>query len=139
MSIEELEINWRVGAHRYSLVLTPDGRPHLTGPAGAVEALGNSAGATAAGPPDAPAAAPPRPGPERRGKAWSELEEAHVCDGFARGDTPGAIAAALGRTSGAVRARLVRFGLLTEEEAGLRYPVPRSEAADSAAPSAAEA
>jgi len=131
MSIEELEINWRVGAHRYSLVLTPDGRPHLSGPV-AAGPLPEAAGF------DAPPATP-RPGPARRGKAWSDEDEAQVRGGFARGETPGAIAAALGRTSGAVRARLVRFGLLTEEEAGLRYPVARSDAAESAAPSAAEA
>lgn len=122
MSIELLEVSWRVGADRFSFVLTPDGTPHLSGP-GVAELL------EPAEPSDAPArTAPARTGPARRGKAWSEAEEAQLRERFTHGDAPADIGAALGRTSGAVRARLVRMGLLDEEAAGLRYPVPRGAA-----------
>lgn len=126
MSIELLEVSWRVGADRFSFVLTPDGAPHLTGPG--VREL-----TEAAEPTDRPA------GPARRGKAWSEEEEAQLRERFTRGDTPADIAAALGRTSGSVRARLVRMGLLDEEAAGLRYPVARSAAVAPSDPSGAPA
>ncbi|MDP2311733.1 MAG: hypothetical protein Q8P41_02420 [Pseudomonadota bacterium] len=123
MSIELLEVSWRVGTDRFSFVLTPDGTPHLTGP-GVTEL---AAFGPAAPPPvrERPAKAT-RPGPARRGQAWSEDEETQLREGFARGDEPAAIATTLGRTSGSVRARLVRMGLLDEVAAGLRYPVPRA-------------
>ncbi len=117
MSIEMLEVSWRVGAERYSFVLTPDGTPHLIGP-GLSEAS------------ETPTPAHPDPavrGPARRGKAWTYDEEAQLREGFTRGEPPAALATALGRTSGSVRARLVRLGLLDETEAGLRYPVARVE------------
>ncbi|MDP2310285.1 MAG: hypothetical protein Q8P18_29990 [Pseudomonadota bacterium] len=115
MSIEVLEVSWRVGADRFSFTLTPDGTPHLTGPG--VRELPEGAEPT------------PRPGraaPARRGKVWSDEEEAQLREWFTRGDSPADIGAVLDRTSGAVRARLVRMGLLDEEAAGLRYPVPRA-------------
>jgi hypothetical protein len=118
MSIELLEVSWRVGADRFSFVLTPDGTPHLTGPG--VRELTEAA---------EPTARPAPTGPARRGKAWSDDEEAQLRARFTQGGTPGAIATALGRTSGSVRARLVRLGLLDEEAAGLRYPVARGAAA----------
>lgn len=113
VSVDMLEVTWRIGADRFSFVLTPDGTPHLSGPG--LRQLAEQ--------PTGPAT---RTGPARRGKAWSEEEEAQLRERFTRGDTAGDIGAQLGRTSGSVRARLVRMGLLDEEAAGLRYPVPRS-------------
>ena len=106
MSIEELELNWRVGAHRYSLVLGPDGLPHFSGP------VSGGGGEPTPLAPDAP---------ERPARA------ARLRDRFDRGETPSTLARAIGRSAGAVRARLVRMDLLAEADAKLRYPVARPE------------
>lgn len=69
----------------------------------------------------------PRPlkGPANRGRAWTPDEEGRCAEAYRAGDGPEEIAMALGRTRGAVMARLVRLGLVEEEEAGLRYPPGR--------------
>ena len=108
MSIEQFELSWRVGAERFTVVVSADGVPLLTCPAGTQPVVAE------------------RKGPARRGQAWKDEEEDHLRDGFARGETVEALAAELGRTRGSVAARLVRMGLLDESEAGLRYPVPRA-------------
>jgi hypothetical protein len=96
MEIMELSIRWRDGSGVWRLRLG-DGKPRLTPDAGDKEG--------------------------RRGSAWSEEEEEAIRASFAAGDSVPDLAERLGRSAGAVRARLVRLGLLSEEEAGLRYPV----------------
>jgi hypothetical protein len=114
MSVSEFEVHWRVGARHFSLTVDAEGVPHLDPPLSDDAAPGLPA----------PAA---RPGPARRGRAWTEDEEARLRVGFTAGEEPKALASELGRTPGAVRARLVVLGLLDEAEAGLRYPVQRSQ------------
>lgn len=70
--------------------------------------------------PEAPRAA--RPGPANRGKPWAPDDDERVSTGFQAGIEPAAIAREVGRTRGAVVARLVRLGLMEEAAAGLRYP-----------------
>ncbi|MFN7143470.1 MAG: hypothetical protein ACK4YP_06835 [Myxococcota bacterium] len=127
MIIEELEITWRSGARTHRLVLDVDGIPTLDGVSADTRRLA---------PREARLEPPPEahPGTERRGKAWTEEEETRLREGFAAGEDPAALGRAIGRTRGAVAARLVRLGLLTEEAAGLRYPVQRPDAAAPAEP-----
>lgn len=65
---------------------------------------------------------PNRPGPANRGKPWAPDDDERVSTGFQAGIEPAAIAREVGRTRGAVVARLVRLGLMEESAAGLRYP-----------------
>lgn len=58
----------------------------------------------------------------RRGKAWTAREEDDVRARWAAGGDAAEIGLALGRSRGAVTARLVLMGLLDEAEAGLRWP-----------------
>lgn len=48
----------------------------------------------------------------RQGKGWSAEEDARLAEGFRRGGALAVLAAAHGRSEGAVRSRLVRLGLL---------------------------
>ena len=69
-------------------------------------------------------------GPTNRGQPWAAAMEERMATAFGAGDDPQEIALALGRTRGAVLARLVRLGLMDEATAGLRYPArpaPRAE------------
>ncbi len=75
---------------------------------------------------------PRHPAPANRGRPWTDAEHASLADAFAEGTAPVDIARSMGRTRGAVLARLVRLGLLDEAEAGLRYPASRSPTAPSA-------
>ncbi|MFZ5478096.1 MAG: hypothetical protein ACOZNI_15080 [Myxococcota bacterium] len=105
MSVDTIEVVWRVGAREFKFVLGADGTPRLD-------------------PPPAPAR---RPGPPNRGRPWSPEEEEEIRARLDAAEDAGAIAERLGRSRGAVLARAVRLGLLTEEEAGLRYPVARGD------------
>jgi hypothetical protein len=98
MKLDFLEIRWTEDGEPRQLIFGGDDLP----PAGTVS---------------------PRPGPARRGRPWSEEEEGALRDGFGRGESPEALAKGTGRTAGAVRARLVKLGLLDAAEAGLRYPL----------------
>ncbi len=69
-----------------------------------------------------------RPSPARRGKPWTSVEEELLRDGFTAGEEMSVMAKQVDRSSGAVRARLVKLGLLDEAAAGLRYPVSREDA-----------
>lgn len=102
--------------------------------------------------PDEPAAAPAgafaadlgeeqpaasrRPGPANRGKPWTAEEEERAHAAWSAGDDAADIARALGRSRGAVMARLVRLGLVDEAEAGLRYPTQGAGGAGSSRPPA---
>ena len=79
---------------------------------------------------------PPRPGPTNRGKPWTADEEARAHAAWAAGDDAADIGRALGRSRGAVMARLVRLGLVDEAEAGLRYPAQGAGGAGSSGPPA---
>ena len=100
----ELTISWRSDAGLHTLRFDANG-VHT-------EPTIHSAG------PAAPADA--RRGPARRGKVWSADEEATLPAGFAAGRRATELAAAVGRSAGAVNARLVAMGLLDAEAAGLR-------------------
>jgi hypothetical protein len=45
-------------------------------------------------------------------KKWTAEEDADVCARYKRGESAKAIAAALGRQDGGIRARLVKLGLI---------------------------
>ncbi|WP_275628866.1 hypothetical protein [Pseudomonas sp. 273] len=53
-----------------------------------------------------------RPSPEQAGKPWNEEEEQALLQRFDEGEAVTAIARAHGRTTGAIRARLVQCGRL---------------------------
>ena len=53
-----------------------------------------------------------RPSPEQAGKPWNEEEEQALLQRFDEGEPVTAIARAHGRTTGAIRARLVQCGRL---------------------------
>ena len=113
MSLLQFELHWSAGGVRHAFVIHPDGSPRLS--ASAITAAETATErATGSG---------SSPGPTRRGKGWTEADDAWLREGFARAETPTALAGELGRSSGAVRARLVRMGLLDAADAGLRYPV----------------
>lgn len=57
--------------------------------------------------------------PAQAGKPWSDEEDAHLREGFAARTSAGDLAEAHNRTSGAIRSRLARLGLITP---GDRYP-----------------
>ena len=57
--------------------------------------------------------------PAQAGKAWDEAEDARLREGFAAQRSAAELGAAHGRTVGAIRARLVRLGLIAERAA---YP-----------------
>ncbi len=60
----------------------------------------------------------------RAGQPWSVEDEARLAASHASGKSPKECARLLERTPGAVKARLVKLGLLdASEAAGLRYPV----------------
>jgi hypothetical protein len=106
--LTSLEIRWRQGAQQYTLTVGEDGVPRLDSP------------------PDGPAEArPPRAGPVRKGSRWTKEEEDTVLRRFNTPEDAKDIAVELGRSRGAVLARAVVLGLVTEEEAGLRYPAVR--------------
>lgn len=110
------EVHWRVGGRAFSLVIAPDGTPQLGGEV--------SAGAPASPPPVPPPVLPPVPtGPANRGRAWTEEDEARIRAGHEAGEGTEVLAAAVGRSRGAVLARLVKLGLVDPAEADLRYPV----------------
>jgi hypothetical protein len=135
MVIEEVEISWQIEGRRHrarlaaeGFVLLPVEGPILDVPLDAAER------------PPAVAAVPPTPPAEpggtgggatpqlaRKGKAWSDGEEEELRRAFVADEPSRDIARRLGRSHGAVVARLVRMGLLDEALAGLRYPVKRPE------------
>jgi len=87
--------------------------------------------------PGAPVELPPGPtGPANRGRAWLPEEEERLRAAWTAGDDATEIARAIGRSRGAVMARLVRMGLVDEAEAGLRYPA--SATREARAPQPAE-
>ncbi|MFM9995646.1 MAG: hypothetical protein ACKVU4_07575 [Phycisphaerales bacterium] len=49
---------------------------------------------------------------ERQGAAWSDAEVQRLVEAFDRGERPAAMAKAHGRTTGAIRSRLVYLGLV---------------------------
>ena len=51
--------------------------------------------------------------PAQAGKPWDEAEDARLREGFAADPAIARLAKAHGRTDGAIRARLEKFGLLT--------------------------
>lgn len=110
MSISELTISWRTDAGTHTLRLDPSGIPSVDG----VEPENVSA--------------PRRPGPARRGKAWTPEEEEVIRLGFTAGEATATLAERVGRSPGAVTGRLVQLGLIDAEAAGLRYPVQRRAA-----------
>lgn len=112
MTFLPFELRWSANGQSWRLTVDPSGTPVLTDSAG-VEI-----------PPSPPA--PARPGPARRGQAWTEEDEAVVRDGFAANESAAVLGERLGRSRGAVLARMVRLGLVPPEEAGLRYPVAPS-------------
>jgi hypothetical protein len=116
--IDHLELTWRAGADAWTLTLDADAPPRLER-----HAPGDPDSETPA-PPDR-SARPTRPAARnpRRGQAWSAEDEEHLKSAFADGISLTAVAASLGRSEGALRARLVRLGLMDESEAGLRFPV----------------
>jgi len=57
--------------------------------------------------------------PGQAGKAWSDEEDTHLWDGFAARTSATDLGETHGRTPGAIRARLVKLGLITERDA---YP-----------------
>lgn len=129
MDILELSIRWRSPAGTHHLVVGEDGVPHLT-EAAPTSDLWSAAWDPAAlePPPRPPARVRPRASAPKRGKPWSEEEEAILRDGFAADEPHAAIAERIGRTPGAVLARLVKLGLVEAASAGLRFP-PRPPAA----------
>lgn len=69
---------------------------------------------------------PPKPaGPARRGKPWSDDEEARLMAAWDAGEKPSEIAGKLERGRTAVIARLVKLGRIDEEGAQLRWPASR--------------
>ena len=146
------QVTWTTLDQPYSFTApapTDGGSPSLTPPAGppvvmvreawlalreALRLLGQEGepGTEQRVAPPAPATVntrPRPPGPANRGRPWTSQDEERACAAFDSGDDPADISKALGRTRGAVLARLVRLGLLDEEEAGLRYPQPRAAGA----------
>lgn len=116
---DELYVSWHTEAGTFRLSVDPTGRPTLSGPA-------NPPAASLPAPPR-PSAASRRPdGPAARGRKWTEAEDAELAARFDQGEDPVALAERFERTAGAIRARLVRLGLLDAEAAGLRYPVVRA-------------
>lgn len=62
--------------------------------------------------------------PSNSGKPWTVEEEARLAAGHAAGQSPRELAAMTRRSRGAVKARLVKLGLIDASEAGsLRYRV----------------
>ncbi len=122
MVIEHIELQWRCGARLHRLVVDAEGTPTLTTSEGTAALPSDTALSRVATSPPAPS------GPARRGKAWTEEEEGILREGFEAAEPPAELARRVGRTKGAVTARLVRLGLISEEEAGLRYPVRPKEA-----------
>lgn len=116
---DELYVAWHTDAGTFRLSVDPGGRPTLTGPAN---------------PPEPPSPDPSRPAagarradhPAARGRKWTEAEDAELAARFDQGEDPVALAERFERSAGAIRARLVRLGLLDAEAAGLRYPVARA-------------
>lgn len=118
ITLELLQFN--VGGRVYSVEVDRDGFPRLVDEAEEyreLEALERRI-----------AAPRRRPNPARRGKPWTSVEEAVLRDGFAAGDEIPVLAKQVDRSTGAVRARLVKLGLLDEAAAGLRYPVNKPTA-----------
>lgn len=62
----------------------------------------------------------------RRGKAWTDEEDARLVAAHVGGDELADIARALARTRGGVLARLVKLGRIDEQDAGLRWPLTRT-------------
>ena len=112
MHIEDLEISWRIGDRHFTIQLDPDGSPSVAGaPLQETERRLSRNG--------------------RRGQLWTEEEEGRVRAAHAAGVEAGELAQQLGRSPGAVRARLVWLGLVDPETETLRYPVrPRVTAPD---------
>lgn len=57
---------------------------------------------------------PARQGESRAGLPWSRTEDSQLLSGHDQGLTVHALAQKLGRTVGAIRARLLRFGRITQ-------------------------
>ena len=116
MFSEVFEVHWRVGGRAFALVIAPDGTPTLAAAAGV------SGGAPASSP-------PARVRPANRGRPWRPEDDERIRLGHATGEGTEVVAAELGRSRGAVVARLVKLGLVDPAEAGLRYPVLAAAAA----------
>lgn len=105
-SLQRLEIAWTDDTGAYTLTLDPTGALRLQGPPPAANA----------------SARPVRPAPPRRGARWDDDEQESLRTSHAAGVPVKALAEAHERSEGSIRAQLVRMGLLTAEEAQLRYP-----------------
>lgn len=73
-------------------------------------------------PSEDPAPRPPRPAALRSGQPWTDDEDARLAAAFDGGETFGKLSAAFGRSSKAIRLRLVKLGRLSPDDA----PAPRS-------------
>lgn len=62
--------------------------------------------------------------PARVGQAWTQAEDADLTRSFERGETIRALATEHGRTSGAIRSRLVRLGLIERAPASPQAASP---------------
>jgi len=148
LALEEVVLSWRAGGVSHTLTVDADGVPRLLSGGAAEEpraaAPSRRRKRTGEEPaPDAeeaPPAAPVDPARARRGKPWTTDEEAYIRAGFEAAEPPAALGRRIGRSAGAVTARLVVLGLLSAEEAGLRYPVvARGGAADASVSEASPA
>ncbi len=132
--LDVFEVSWRVGAGEYrfssprSVFTLPDGA-ELALPLAAWAGLREVLRLLPVAPGEASEASVPlpsgKPTPTNRGKAWLPEEEERCAAAWTSGDEPAEIAVALGRSRGAVLARLVKLGLLEEGEAELRFPVAK--------------
>jgi len=64
--------------------------------------------------------------PNNAGAPWSKDEEATLVERFLAGDTPHALAATHGRTTGAIKARLVKIGMVVDDELLPSIAAPQS-------------
>jgi hypothetical protein len=114
MLFDEIEIRWRAYGEVYTLILEPDGRPHLVHE--------DDWGPLRAAQPE------PRPvrklGPPRRGKQWTEDEDLTVVAHVNSEADASRVAEMLGRSKGAVLARAVKLGTIDPGAVTLRFPGP---------------
>jgi hypothetical protein len=65
---------------------------------------------------------PRAPSPSRRGQAWSDDEDERLAAAFDAGESAAKLARSFGRSSKAIRLRLVKLGRISPEDA----PAPRT-------------